>query len=75
MATIESNDMHGRQILTVGALLEALKDVDPGLHVVLADGDWYRNVETTIVPGGDGMDEGFTAVTFFPGSPLDTRQF
>lgn len=65
-------DRHGRNILTVGQLRHVLHDVDSDVHVVLADADWYVNVESVIVPGEDG--DGYLAVTPFPGESYDSRQ-
>lgn len=69
-----SKDSHGREILTVAQLREALDGVDGALHVVIDTGDWYDNVKELVIPADtDGRE--YNCVTIFGGTPLDTRQF
>lgn len=72
-----SRDTYNRPILTVGQLRAILDGLDPRDHVILADGDWFVNVDHVGVPvrDGDGYSvTGFECVTLFPGEPYDSRQ-
>ena len=59
-------------ILTVGQLLKALEGLDANTQVVVGDSDgWYNNLEGFHTPDGDGYE----ALTFVQGVPVDPRQF
>jgi hypothetical protein len=65
----------GREILDVSELRRILADVDGSKHVVIATPDWYVNVGEVVVPDPDWEHAEHSAVTLYPGTPLDTRQF
>jgi hypothetical protein len=59
-------------ILTVGQLIKALEGLDESTQIVIGDLDgWYRNIDGFHTPSEDG----YTALTFSQGNPVDSRQF
>lgn len=59
-------------ILTVGQLIKALEGLDANTQIVVGDSDaWYNNIEGFHAPD----DDGYTALTFVQGVPVDPRQF
>lgn len=70
---VRSHDSHHRRILTVGQLRSMIAMLPAETHVVMADKDWYVNIGDTGIPNDD--QDPWSAVTFFAGSPFDSRQF
>lgn len=66
-------DQYGRRILTVGALRQILDRHRDDTHVLIATDGWYVNIEAVAEPGDEWGT--WSAVTFFPGADLDSRQF
>ena len=59
-------------ILTVGQLIKALEGLDESTQIVIGDLDgWYYNIDGFHTPSEDG----YTALTFSQGEPVDSRQF
>lgn len=60
-------------ILTVGQLIKALEGLDANTQIVIGDPDngWYNNIDGFHTPSEDG----YTALTFNQGEPVDSRQF
>lgn len=59
-------------ILTVGQLIKALEGLDESTQIVIGDLDgWYYNIDGFHTPSEDG----YTALTFSQGDPVDSRQF
>ena len=59
-------------ILTVGQLIRVLEGLDANTQIVIGDLDgWYYNIEGFHTPSEDG----YTALTFSQGKPVDSRQF
>lgn len=59
-------------ILTVGQLMKALEGLEESTQIVIGDLDgWYNNIDGFHTPSEDG----YTALTFSQGDPVDSRQF
>lgn len=59
-------------ILTVGQLMKALEGLDESTQIVIGDLDgWYYNIDGFHTPSEDG----YTALTFSQGDPVNSRQF
>lgn len=59
-------------ILTVGQLIKALEGLDESTQIVIGDLDgWYYNIDGFHTPSEDG----YTALTFSQGDPVNSRQF
>jgi hypothetical protein len=59
-------------ILTVGQLIKALEGLDKSTQIVIGDLDgWYYNIDGFHTPSEDG----YTALTFSQGDPVNSRQF
>lgn len=59
-------------ILTVGQLIKALEGLDESTQIVIGDLDgWYNNIDGFHTPSEDG----YTALTFSQGDPVNSRQF
>jgi hypothetical protein len=60
-------------ILTVGQLIKALEGLDANTQIVIGDPDngWYNNIDGFHTPSEDG----YTALTFSQGNPVDSQQF
>ena len=59
-------------ILTVGQLIRVLEGLDANTQIVIGDLDgWYNNIDGFHTPSEDG----YTALTFSQGKPVDSRQF
>ncbi len=59
-------------ILTVGQLIRVLEGLDPNTQIVIGDLDgWYYNIDGFHTPSEDG----YTALTFSQGDPVNSRQF
>ena len=59
-------------ILTVGQLIKALEGLDESTQIVIGDLDgWYNNIDGFHTPSEDG----YTALTFSQGKPVDSQQF
>lgn len=72
------NDVHGRQVLTVGQLRTLLDDsrLPDDTIVVLDDTQgWYVHVGKVAVPSADEDDGAnpWSCLTFFPGYEFDPR--
>lgn len=75
---VEVHDKYGRPILTVGVLRSLMEGINDDVHVAFDDCDgWYRNISVVALPDdpeGEAI-EGYSALTFLAGEPLDPRQF
>jgi hypothetical protein len=59
-------------ILTVGQLIRVLEGLDANTQIVIGDLDgWYYNIEGFHTPSEDG----YSALTFNQGEPVNSRQF
>ena len=59
-------------ILTVGQLIKALEGLDASTQIVIGDLDgWYYNIDGFHTPSEDG----YSALTFNQGDPVNSRQF
>lgn len=59
-------------ILTVGQLMKALEGLEESTQIVIGDLDgWYNNIDGFHTPSEDG----YTALTFSQGDPVNSRQF
>ncbi len=71
-------DEHGftktrKGILTVGQLIKVLEDLDKSTQIVIGDLDgWYNNIEGFHKPS---EDNGYLALTFTQGEPVNPLQF
>lgn len=60
-------------ILTVGQLIKVLEDLDKSTQVVIGDLDgWYNNIDGFHIPS---EDNGYLALTFTQGEPVNPLQF
>jgi len=69
---------HDVEMLTVGELIDILKNVNPACFIVIDNGGWYDHIRLVDVPtpDADGWDDaGLIAVTLLPNHsrPLDPR--
>ena len=59
-------------ILTVGQLIRVLEGLDSNTQIVIGDLDgWYYNIDGFHTPSEDG----YSALTFNQGNPVNSRQF
>jgi hypothetical protein len=59
-------------ILTVGQLIRVLEGLDANTQIVIGDLDgWYYNIDGFHIPSEDG----YSALTFNQGNPVNSRQF
>jgi hypothetical protein len=71
LGTYDFNETSGG-ILTVGQLMKALEGLDESTQIVIGDLDgWYYNIDGFHTPSEDG----YTALTFSQGDPVNSRQF
>lgn len=60
-------------ILTVGKLLKTLEGLDEDTQIVIGDLDgWYNNIEGFHIPN---EEDGYIALTFVQGEPVNPLQF